>query len=72
MSEHFSPRLGLTFRLTQDVALYTSYNEGFEAPILDQLRTSPSSDGEFEADRTLEPIDVRALDVALAGSLGAA
>ena len=68
--EQFSPRLGLTFRLTQDVALYTSYNEGFEAPILDQLRTSPSSDGEFEANRTLEPIDVRAFEVGARGQLG--
>ena len=68
--EQVSPRLGLTFRLTQDVALYTSYNEGFEAPILDQLRTSPSSDGEFEANRTLEPIDVRAFEVGARGQLG--
>ena len=30
--EQFSPRLGVTFRLTDDVALYASYNEGFEAP----------------------------------------
>ncbi len=68
--EQFSPRLGLTFRLTDDVALYTSYNEGFEAPILDQLRSSPSNDGEFEANRTLEPIDVRAFEVGARGQLG--
>jgi len=43
--EQFSPRAGITFRLTHDVALYASYNEGFEAPILDQLRNSPARDG---------------------------
>ena len=68
--EQFSPRVGLTFRLTDDVALYTSYNEGFEAPILDQLRSSPSIDGEFEANRTLQPIDVRAFEVGARGQLG--
>jgi iron complex outermembrane receptor protein len=68
--DQLSPRLGLTFRLTQDVALYTSYNEGFEAPILDQLRASPSPDGEFEGNRTLEPIDVRAFEVGARGQFG--
>ncbi len=32
--------------------------------------TSPSSDGEFEANRTLEPIDVRAFEVGARGQLG--
>jgi iron complex outermembrane receptor protein len=68
--EQVSPRLGLTFRLTEDVALYGSYNEGFEAPILDQLRSSPSPDGEFEANHTLEPIDVRAFEVGARGQFG--
>jgi iron complex outermembrane receptor protein len=68
--DQFSPRVGLTFRLTDDLALYTSYNEGFEAPILDQLRVSPSPDGEFEANRTLQPIDVRAFEVGARGQIG--
>jgi iron complex outermembrane receptor protein len=68
--EQFSPRLGLTFRLTDDVALYSSYNEGFEAPILDQLRNSPAPDGEFVANQTVKPIDVRAFEVGARGQIG--
>jgi iron complex outermembrane receptor protein len=68
--EQFSPRLGLTFRLAQDVALYGSFNEGFEAPILDQLRNSPARDGEFVANRSVKPLDVRAFEVGGRGQIG--
>jgi iron complex outermembrane recepter protein len=68
--EQFSPRLGVTFRLTEDVALYASYNEGFEAPILDQLRNSPAPDGEFVANRSVKPFDVRAFEVGARGQIG--
>ena len=68
--DQFSPRLGLTFRLTDNVALYSSYNEGFEAPILDQLRNSPAPDGEFVANQTVKPIDVRAFEVGARGQIG--
>jgi iron complex outermembrane receptor protein len=68
--EQFSPRLGLTFRMTDDVALYSSYNQGFEAPILDQLRNSPAPDGEFVANRTVKPIDVHAFEVGARGQIG--
>jgi iron complex outermembrane receptor protein len=68
--QQVSPRLGLTFRLAEDVALYASYNKGFEAPILDQLRSSPARDGEFEANRGLEPIEVRAIEIGARGQLG--
>ena len=68
--EQLSPRLGVTFRLTQDVAIYSSYNEGFEAPILDQLRNSPAPDGEFVANRTVKPFDVHAFEVGARGQIG--
>ena len=68
--EHVSPRLGLAFRLTQDLMLYSSYNEGFEAPILDQLRHSPARDGEFVANRSVKPFDVRAFEVGARGQVG--
>ncbi len=68
--EQFSPRLGLTFRLAEDVALYASYNEGFEAPILDQLRSAPSRDGEFTANQSVKPLDVRAFEVGARGQIG--
>ena len=68
--EQLSPRLGVTFRLTQDVAVYSSYNEGFEAPILDQLRNSPAPDGEFVANRTVRPFDVHAFEVGARGQIG--
>jgi iron complex outermembrane recepter protein len=68
--EQFSPRLGVTFRLADDVALYASYNEGFEAPILDQLRNSPSTDGEFVPNQTVKPFDVRAFEVGARGQIG--
>ena len=68
--EQFSPRLGVTFRVADDVALYASYNEGFEAPILDQLRNSPSSDGEFVPNQTVKPFDVRAFEVGARGQIG--
>jgi iron complex outermembrane receptor protein len=68
--EQFSPRAGFTFRLAQDVALFSSYNEGFEAPILDQLRNSPSRDGEFVANRSVKPFDVRAFEVGARGQIG--
>jgi iron complex outermembrane receptor protein len=68
--EQFSPRLGLTFRLAEDVALYASYNEGFEAPVLDQLRNSPAPDGEFVPNHTVKPFDVRAFEVGARGQIG--
>ena len=68
--EQFSPRLGLTFRLAEDVAMYASYNEGFEAPILDQLRSAPSRDGEFTANQSVKPLDVRAFELGLRGQIG--
>jgi iron complex outermembrane receptor protein len=68
--EQFSPRLGLTFRVAPDVAVYASYNEGFEAPILDQLRNSPARDGEFVANHSVEPLDVRAFEVGARGQIG--
>lgn len=67
--EQFSPRLGLTFRLVRDVALYASYNEGFEAPILDQLRNSPARNGEFVANRSVEPFDIRAFEIGGRGQI---
>jgi len=68
--EQFSPRAGFTFRLVKDVALYASYNEGFEAPILDQLRNSPARDGEFVANRSVKPFDVHAYEVGVRGQIG--
>ncbi len=67
--EQFSPRVGVTYRLTDDVAVYSSYNEGFEAPILDQLRNSPAPDGEFVANRTVKPFDLRAFEVGARGQI---
>jgi len=68
--EHFSPRAGLTFRLVRDIALYASYNEGFEAPILDQLRNSPARDGEFVANHSVQPFDVHAFEIGARGQIG--
>ena len=68
--EQLSPRLGLTFQVAPDLALYGSYNEGFEAPILDQLRNSPARDGEFVANRHVKPFDVRAFEVGARGQIG--
>jgi iron complex outermembrane receptor protein len=68
--EQLSPRLGLTFRLTENLALYSSYNEGFEAPILDQLRNSPATDGEFVPNRSVQPFDVHAFEVGARGQIG--
>jgi iron complex outermembrane receptor protein len=68
--EQLSPRVGITFRLAQDMALYASYNEGFEAPILDQLRSSSSRDGEFTANNSLKPLSVRAFEVGARGQIG--
>jgi iron complex outermembrane receptor protein len=68
--DEISPRFGLTFRPAEAVALYASYNEGFEAPILDQLRNSPSPDGEFVANDRLTPFDVRAVEIGARGQIG--
>jgi iron complex outermembrane receptor protein len=68
--ERVSPRLGVTFRPVQPVALYGSYNEGFEAPILDQLRNSPAREGEFIANRSLQPVEVRAFEVGARAQMG--
>ncbi len=70
--QRFSPRAGLTYRMSDALALYTSYNEGFEAPILDQLRNSPARDGEFVADRSVKPLDVHAFEVGARGQIGRA
>ena len=67
--EQFSPRLGVTFRPARGMALYASYNEGFEAPILDQLRNSPARDGEFVANRSVKPFDVRAFEIGGRGQI---
>lgn len=68
--EQVSPRVGVTFRLAQDLALYASYNEGFEAPILDQLRSAPSRDGEFTANNDVKPLSVHAFEVGARGQVG--
>jgi iron complex outermembrane receptor protein len=68
--EHVSPRVGVTFRAAQNLALYASYNEGFEAPVLDQLRNSPAREGEFVANHSVKPFDVHAFEVGARGQIG--
>ena len=50
--------------------MYASYNEGFEAPILDQLRSAPARDGEFTANQSVKPLDVRAFELGIRGQIG--
>jgi iron complex outermembrane receptor protein len=68
--EQFSPRIGLTVRAADALALYANYNEGFEAPILGELRNSPARDGEFVANQTVKPFDVRSIEVGARGQIG--
>lgn len=68
--ERVSPRVGVTFRLADNLAVYSSYNEGFEAPILDQLRNSPAPDGEFVANQSVKPLEIRAFEVGARGQVG--
>lgn len=68
--EQFSPRVGLTVRAAEALALYANYNQGFEAPILGELRNSPARDGEFVANQSVKPFDVRSFEVGARGQIG--
>lgn len=51
--EKFTPKLGMTFRPAPLVSLYATYGEGFETPIIGELRTLPG--GAFGFNAALEP-----------------
>lgn len=68
--EQLSPRLGVTVRAADGLALYANYNQGFEAPILGELRNSPARDGEFVGNRSVKPFDVRSFEIGARGQIG--
>lgn len=68
--EQFTPRVGITVRALQSLAVYANYNEGFEAPILGELRNSPARDGEFVANRNVSPFDVKSFELGARGQAG--
>lgn len=51
--EKFTPKVGLSYRPTPLVSVYATYGEGFETPVIGELRTLPG--GAFGFNEALEP-----------------
>jgi len=68
--ERFTPKLGLVYRPRQALSLYGNFSEGLEAPVSEQLRNSPFSNGEFVLNVGLQPMIYQSLEVGAKGQVG--
>jgi iron complex outermembrane receptor protein len=67
-----TPKVGLTWRATPSLSTYANFSESFEAPVIGQLRNSPSPDGEFVTNQVVRPLTVRTYEVGTRGAAGRA
>ncbi|MBA4071282.1 MAG: hypothetical protein C0497_05515 [Gemmatimonas sp.] len=65
----FTPKVGVVVKPTGSLSLYANYSEGFEAPVSEQLRNSPTAGGEFVLNQGLSPQVVRSGEVGAKGQL---
>ena len=67
-----TPKVGLTWRATPALSTYANFSESFEAPVIGQLRNSPSPDGEFVTNQVVRPLTVRTYELGTRGAAGRA
>jgi iron complex outermembrane receptor protein len=65
-----TPKLGLTYRLNPNLSTYANFSESFEAPVIGQLRNSPSPDGEFVTNQVVKPLSIRTYEIGTRGVVG--
>jgi len=65
--ENFTPKVGLSYRPAPLVSVYASYSEGFETPIIGELRTLPG--GAFGFNDALEPQTLANYEVGARGAI---
>lgn len=65
-----SPKVGLTYRLSPTLSTYANFSESFEAPVIGQLRNSPSRDGEFVTNQVVKPLSIQTFEIGTRGVVG--
>lgn len=65
-----TPKLGLTYRVSQTLSAYANFSESFESPVIGQLRNSPRPDGEFVTNQVVKPLSIRTFEVGTRGVIG--
>ncbi|WP_291158527.1 TonB-dependent receptor [Gemmatimonas sp. UBA7669] len=65
-----TPKLGLTYRISQTLSAYANFSESFESPVIGQLRNSPRTDGEFVTNQVVKPLSIRTFEVGTRGVVG--
>jgi iron complex outermembrane recepter protein len=66
----FSPKIGLNYKLTSNIALYTSYGLSFDYPALSEIANSPlSSNSSYSINPDLEPQESNNFEFGIKGNL---
>ena len=65
-----TPKLGLTYRINPNLSTYANFSESFEAPVIGQLRNSPSPDGEFVTNQVVKPLSIQTYEIGTRGVVG--
>jgi len=66
----FSPKIGLNFKLTPNIALYSSYGLSFDYPALSEISNSPlSSNSSYTINPDLEPQKSNNIEIGVKGNL---
>lgn len=65
-----TPKFGLTYRVSPSLSAYANVSESFEAPVIGQLRNSPSSDGEFVTNQVVKPLSIQTYELGTRGVAG--
>lgn len=68
--ERFTPKLGVVFRPVPSLSVYGNVSEGLEAPVSEQLRNSPFTEGEFVLNVGLNPMIYRSYEGGVKGEFG--
>jgi iron complex outermembrane receptor protein len=63
--EQFSPMLGLTFRPSNELSIYTNYATAFQTPTTTELSNQPTAEGGFNPD--LQPETLRSFEFGVKG-----
>jgi iron complex outermembrane receptor protein len=65
-----TPKVGLAYRVSPSLSAYANFSESFEAPVIGQLRNSPSVDGEFVTNQVVKPLSIQTYEIGTRGVLG--
>ena len=61
----FTPKLGATYRPLTTLSIYASYSEGFDAPLIGELRVLPT--GQFGFNKDLDPEITKSFEIGARG-----